>query len=245
MKSVTTASVRNIAVGLLAFLAALPLIYAQHPKESQKNERGPKAEAAPRSAPARAPEVRRTVDRANHGTIRHVDTHVVQRPVQVQRETDVRQHVFVHRDVDVDVRRPQFWHGFVYGARYHGLRPGYVRLFVGGTPYFYDDGMYYQQAGNDYQVVYPPVGAVVQGLPDGAVQIDAGNVAYYYAGGAFYVQQDGGFVITAPPIGVVVPELPPGAVQVNVNGNVAYQFNGICFQPIFMNGVTQFMTIAT
>ena len=70
----------------------------------------------------------------------------------------------------------------------------------------------------------------------------AGNLTYYYAGGAYYVQQNNGFVIVAPPIGVIVPELPPGAVQVFVNGILAYQFNGIYYQPVFVNGVTQYMT---
>jgi len=90
--------------------------------------------------------------------------------------------------------------------------------------------------------VYPPVGADVTDLPDGAIAIEAGNLVYYYAGGAFYVQQDSGFVIAPPPIGVTVPELPPGAVQVSVRGAVAYQFNGIYYQPVFVNGVTQFQT---
>ena len=65
---------------------------------------------------------------------------------------------------------------------------------------------------------------------------------YYYAGGAFYVQQGSAFVIAPTPIGVTVPELPPGAVQVSVNGGVAYQFNGIYYQPVFVNGVTQYQT---
>jgi len=113
---------------------------------------------------------------------------------------------------------------------------------VNGAPYYYDDGIYYQQAGNDYQAVYPPVGANIPGLPYGAIEIYAGNLAYYYAGGAFYVQQVSGFVIAAPPMGVTVPELPPGAVQVSVNNGVAYQFNGIYYRPVFANGVTQYMT---
>jgi len=43
-------------------------------------------------------------------------------------------------------------------------------------------------------------------------------------------------------MGVVVPELPPGAVQVSVNNRLAYQFNGIYYEPVFVNGVTQYMT---
>jgi len=250
MRFANFASIRNIGIGALAVLATLPLLYAQRPQQSQRDERTQRVAPSPRGEPAsrgvsvHAPEERHpaVVDRVNHGTIRHVDTHIVQRPIEVHRDIDVHQHIAAHHDVDVDIHRPQFWHDFVFGARFHGLRAGYVQLSVGGAPYYYDDGIYYQQVGNDYQAVYPPVGANVVELPNGAIEIVAGNLAYYYAGGAFYVQQAGGFVIAAPPMGVIVPELPPGTVQVSVNGGVAYQFNGIYYRPVFVNGVTQYMT---
>jgi uncharacterized protein DUF6515 len=286
MRVTKIASIRKIGVSLLALLVTVPLICAQRQQQSQREETAPKnepsrapaprQEPAPRSEPARGAPVQRSpvvVDRTNHGTIRHLDTHVVQRPVEAphvvevphgvdqhqsnqhqvdqhqsnQRQNDLHQydqhqHVIVHRDVDVDIDRSRFWHGFVFGERHHDLRAGYIQIFVSGTPYYYDDGIYYQQQGQDYQEVYPPVGADVQELPDGAIEIDAGNLAYYYAGGAFYVQQDGGFVIAPTPMGVTIPELPPGAVEVIVNGAVAYQFNGIYYQPVFVDGVTQYMT---
>ena len=238
MKFAKIAFIRNLGLGLLALLATLPLIYAERPQSSGRGE------PAPRGEPARATEEYRpaVVERVNHGSIRHVDTHVVEHPVQIQHEAVIRQHVAVRHDVEVDVHHPQFWHGFVFGERRHGLREGYLQLFVAGAPYYYDDGIYYQQVGDDYQSVYPPIGAIIPGLPAGAMEIVAGNLAYYYAGGAFYVQQDGGFVIAPPPLGVTVPELPPGTVQVSVNGGTAYQFNGIFFQPVFANGVIQYMT---
>ncbi len=43
-------------------------------------------------------------------------------------------------------------------------------------------------------------------------------------------------------MGVIIPELPPGAIEVSVNGTVAYQFNGIYYQPVFANGITQYQT---
>jgi hypothetical protein len=230
MKFANTASIRNIGIGLLALLTTVPLIYAQR---SQQPQRG---------VPAHAPEEHRpVVDRVNHGTIRHVDTHTVQRPVETHRDVDAHRQVFIHHDVEVDVNHSRFWNGFVFGQRVGALRAGCLRVLLNGTPYYYDDGIYYQQAGDSYQEIYPPAGVGVPGLPDGATEILAGNLVYYYAGGAFYVQQGGGFVIVAPPMGVIVPELPPGAVQVSINGNVAYQF-GIYYQPVFVNGVTQYMT---
>jgi uncharacterized protein DUF6515 len=240
MNLATTALRKRIGIGFLALVITVPLSYAAERQESRGAEPS-------RGAPERQPAV---VNRTNHGSIRHVDTHVVQRPVEMQHGAemphviDQHQHIITHHDVDVDIGGQRFWHGFVFGSRIHGLRPGYVQIYVGGAPYFYDDGIYYQQAGDDYQEVYPPTGADVQGLPDGAIEIDAGNLTYYYAGGAFYVQQDGGYVIAPTPIGVTVPEPPPGAVQVVVNGGVAYQFNGLYYQPEFVDGVTQYVTFS-
>ena len=258
----------SLCFGLLALLAALPWVYAQRPSEpyraettthsemAPRNEPAARSEPAPRAAPAprpeapRAPEARPPfagVDRSDHGSIRHVDTNVIPRPAAAapaRPNFNVNQHVIVHHDVDVDVNRQRFWHGFVFGERRPALRPGYRQIYVQNQPYFYDDGIYYQQAGEGYQEVYAPVGAVIPELPDGAIEIVAGDTVYYYAGGAFYVLQDGGFVIAPTPIGVTVPELPPGAMQVFVNGGTAYQFNGVYYQPVFVNGVTQFTTFA-
>ena len=242
MRFIHRVSIRSIGIGLLSFLACLPMLYAQHPQQTQHQAPAPKSK--PPSAPAQhgSPAV---VTRTNHGTVRHVDATVIRPPVQDQKEQrgfDQHQHVIVHRDVDVDIGRTQYWHGFSYGARRHGLRAGYLRLSVGGMPFFYDDGIYFQFEGGDYLEVYPPIGAVVQELPDGAIEIDAEGVIYYYAGGAFYVRQDNGFIIVPPPIGVSVPELPPGAGQVSIGGSVAFQFNGIYFRPVFIGGATHYMT---
>ena len=238
MRFINVALTRNIGIGLLAMLASLPLIYAQHSQQSRHEEHAAKSSPSRPSA-QHSPVV---VDRSNHGSIRHVDTNVARRPPEVRHEFDQHQHVIVHHDVEVDIGRRQFWHGFAYGERRHSLRAGYLRLFVNGMPFYYDDGIYFQLEGDDYEEVYPPVGAVVQELPDGAIEIDAEGLIYYYAAGAFYVQQDDGFVIVPPPIGVTVPELPPGAAQISFGGGIAFQFNGIFFRPMFMGGVTRYMT---
>ena len=233
-------SIRNIGLGLVALLVTLPLLYAQRSQPFGRGDAAARDNPAPRSVPVQhSPAM---VDRSNHGSIRHVDTHVVQRPVEIHHEATVHQQVYVHHDVEVDLHRPQYWHHFVFGERRHALRAGYFQVFVNGAPYYYDDGIYYQQADDVYQAVYPPIGATIPGLPDGAVEIVAGNIIYYYVGGAFYIQQDGGFMIAPAPLGVIVPELPPGAVQVSVNNGVAYQFNGLYYLPVFVNGVTQYMT---
>lgn len=232
----------GLAVGLPALLIAFPLICAERRVEQRAEPSRPAAITRPV-----------TVDRSSHGSIRHVETHVVQRPVEVRHEPEQRvevrheiaprHEIVVHHDVDVDVHRSHSWNNFAFGRRMAVLPLGFLSLHIGGVPYFYNDGIYYQPAEGGYQEVYPPVGAAVPQAPDGAIEIYAGGQTYYYAGGAFYLQQpDGTYAIAPTPIGVVVPELPPGAVQVSVNGTIAYQFNGIYYEPTFVNGVTQFMT---
>ncbi|HXD00363.1 MAG TPA: DUF6515 family protein [Verrucomicrobiae bacterium] len=240
---------RLLAVGLPALLLAFPLLCA---------DRGAPRAAAPRAA---------VVDRTSHGSVRHVDTHVVQRPAPARpepvrpepaRPVEVRpnvaprtvvappRNVVVHRDVEADVHRAHVWDDFAFGRRLRTLPVGFLNFQVGGVPYWYDDGIYYQQATDGYQEVYPPVGAEIPEPPDGAIEIDGGGgEVYYYAGGAFYEQQaDGSYAIVPTPIGVVVPELPPGAAPISINGTTAYQFNGIDYEPVFVNGVTQYQTFA-
>jgi hypothetical protein len=235
-------SVRSLGIGLLSLLASLPLLYSQHPqKPQQPQHQAPAQKSRPPSTPVQhaGPAV---VTRTNHGTVRHVDATVIRPQVREQRHDVPNQHVIVHRDVDVDIGRTQYWHSFSYGARRHGLRAGYLRLFVGGMPFFYDDGIYFQMEGGDYQEVYPPIGAVVKELPDGVIEIESEGALYYYAGGAFYVRLDDGFVIVPPPMGIRVPELPPGAGQISIGGSVAFQFNGIYFRPVFIGGATHYTT---
>ncbi len=194
-----------------------------------------------------------TVDRFNHGSVRHEATHVVHVP-EVRRDEHVerRSNVIVsgrrptvHHDVDLDVHGRSFWHGFVRGQRFHSLPRGFLSFHVGALPYFYYGGIFYQEADGGYEEVYPPVGAIIPTTPENPFEVIVGGQVFYYAGGAFYQQQpDGSFAVVAPPIGAIVPELPPGAVQVSLNGTIAYQFNGVYFEPVFVSGITQYEVVA-
>jgi hypothetical protein len=229
-----------LAAGLITLLVAIPLMQAQQ----RGGGRGPAARPAPAPRPAPARTV--VVDRTEHGSVRHVDTHVVERPVEehhvdVAHGPDVHHDIQVHRDVEVDIHGHRAWDDFRFGRHLRVLPVGFLNFNFGGVPYYYDDGIYYQPADDGYQEVYPPMGAQIPSLPDGAIQVEAGGQVYYYAGGAFYVQQaDGTYAIVQPPIGAIVPELPPGANQVSINGTTAYQFNGVNYEPVFANGVTQY-----
>jgi len=220
----------SLIAAIPALVAALPLVAAD--RDGHRDFRGGGR-----------------VERFSHGSIRHSESHVFRPPVPVpgfhgpERHFIPRHDVFVHRDVDVGFRARHFWHDFAFHRHIAALPRGFLTLRIGGAPYFYWGGIYYQPAEGGYEEVYPPVGAQIPQPPEGSIEVYAGGQTYYYAGGAFYVQQpDGQFVIAPTPMGVVVPELPPGAVEVNFNGQVAYQFNGIYYRPVFVNGVTQYET---
>ncbi len=242
-----SAGIASIVALALGFTQAA--FCAEHPGGAPHGEGG-FARPAPAPHPA-------AVDRFNHGTIRHAETHVVPRPEEVHREApreirpeehreapreiEHRPEVFEHHDVDVDIHRHHFWNDFVFGRRFAVLPPGYATVYIGGAPYYYADGIYYQPSAGGYQEVYPPAGAEVSQPPDGSIPIQVGDLVYYFAGGAFYAQQpDGMFAVVAPPIGAIVPDLPPGAVQTVINGTVVYQFNNVYYRPVFVNGVTQY-----
>ena len=210
----------------------------------------PRAPAAAPARPSVAPTGRANyVDRFSHGSVRHEETHVVPhfdegRRFEGHREEFPHHEIRVHRDFDAGFRRHYDFDDFAFHRFVPALPLGYLSLQVGGVPYYYYDGLYYQPMAGGYQEVYPPVGAAVPQPPEGSIAIAAGGQTYYYAGGAFYLQQpDGTFQIAPTPIGVIVPELPPGAVQVALSdGNVGYQFNGVYYRPVFVNGLTQYQT---
>ncbi len=49
--------------------------------------------------------------------------------------------------------------GLAIGAYVSSLPPGYETIVIGGVPYYYSDGYYYQVGPNGYVVVAPPVSA--------------------------------------------------------------------------------------
>jgi hypothetical protein len=148
-----------------------------------------------------------------------------------------------HEDIEEEEHHSYPWFGFNPGMIIGTLPPNYNQIYIGGTPYYYDQGVYYQPGPSGYEVVTPPIGAVVPQLPPGGVSIPTSSGVYYYAAGAFYVPAPGGFQVVPPVIGVTVPMLPPGATAVNANGTLLYQADGIYFQPVIQNGVTAYLTV--
>ncbi|MGH7967221.1 MAG: DUF6515 family protein [Limisphaerales bacterium] len=146
-------------------------------------------------------------------------------------------------DIDRDRDGAYFWSHYRPGIVISTLPPGSVPLSVGVTPYYYDQGVFYENSPSGYVVVPPPVGAVVTSLPPGPEALAAGSQVYYYAGGSFYVQRpEGGFVVEPTPVGVIVNTLPAGAVPVTINGVLYYEADGAYFLPVMENGVTAYET---
>jgi hypothetical protein len=89
---------------------------------------------------------------------------------------------------------PVFYGGFY--SRYYAPRIGfhisilpfgYYPFYFGEDRYFYNNGFFYQQYGNnDYQIVAPPIGAEVNQLPSGAKSIMIDGVQYYELNGVYY-----------------------------------------------------------
>jgi hypothetical protein len=78
-------------------------------------------------------------------------------------------------------------YGPTFGVRINVLPVGYHRIYVGSNPYYYNEGVYYRpQPNNQYEVVAPPLGALVDKIPSNATVTVVDGMKYYQVGGTFY-----------------------------------------------------------
>src|SRR5262245_45365501 len=72
-----------------------------------------------------------------------------------------------------------------------------VTVAVGGSSYWYAEGVYYTRVVSGgamlYQVVGPPVGAVIATLPAGCTSVRVGGVAYSRCGPTYYQRAGAGY----------------------------------------------------
>lgn len=87
--------------------------------------------------------------------------------------------------------RPYVHFGPSFGFRLNVLPVGYSRVYVGSNPYYYNDGIYYRNYNNTstYEVVEPPLDAVVNKLPSNANVTMIDGQKYYQVGGTFYQEE--------------------------------------------------------
>ena len=128
-----------------------------------------------------------------------------------------------------------YWHPFGFFAA--GLTANAIMFNWAGANYYYDNGVYYQPYGSGYNVVAPPVGAVVSYLPSGYQEVQGGDGGnYFYYGGTFYVSQGGSFRVVPGPVGAIVTEIPQGATDQQINGQDYLLYNNTYYAPISQNG---------
>ena len=74
-----------------------------------------------------------------------------------------------------------------------------VTVAVSGSSYYYNEGVYYTRVMSggavSYQVVNPPVGAVIATLPGGCKSVRVGNVAYSQCGPTYYQRVATGYQV--------------------------------------------------
>lgn len=76
------------------------------------------------------------------------------------------------------------------GIRISTLPPGYRRVVVGPSPYYYYNGIYYRGLPDQqYEVVAPPLGATVNALPPGARVAVIDGQKYYEYNGTYYREE--------------------------------------------------------
>jgi hypothetical protein len=97
---------------------------------------------------------------------------------------------------------PIVWHYYPIGYTLAYLPTPYIRIVVGGLPYYYVSGTYYRPYGSRYVVVAAPIGAVVATLPTGYIAFSIGVDTYYYANDTYYIwdeTRDAFLVVPEPP----------------------------------------------
>jgi hypothetical protein len=89
------------------------------------------------------------------------------------------------------------------GFRINILPRPYIRVVIGGLPYFYFSGVYYRPYASGYIVVSAPIGAFISSLPEGFIAFTIGLTTYYYVNDAYYIWDDmrGGYVVVEKPAG--------------------------------------------
>lgn len=100
-----------------------------------------------------------------------------------------------------------------FGLHLSYIPDGYYTVWVGGTRYFYYDGLYYVRVEGGYMLVAPPIGAYVSTIPPDFQPVVINGVTYYADNGVYYVlTRHHGYKVVAQPV-VYVPRAPVVVTQ--------------------------------
>jgi len=121
----------------------------------------------------------------------------------------------------------------IYRSTGYRLPYNHIRLFYGGNPYYYSNGLFYSSYGLTYNLIRPPFGIRLGFLPNGYWPLNFGGYPYYYYGGTFYQNtQDNQYQVVQPPVGATVPSIPKGAKKIVVNGEPVYDYLGTFYKEV-------------
>jgi len=98
---------------------------------------------------------------------------------------------------------------------------------------YYDDGVFYQSGSRGYEVIVPPLGAIVLSIPQDSYEFTADGIPYFYFAGVFYTLTYDGYQVVEAPLGAIVSKLPPGATEQRINGRIYYFIYDTYYQPIY------------
>ena len=77
---------------------------------------------------------------------------------------------------------------------------GFETIDVDGQMYYYNDGVFYQQEGDQLVIIPPVLGAVVDSIPTDYQIVMADGTHYLFTKGVFYQRVDEGFEVVEPPV---------------------------------------------
>lgn len=72
-------------------------------------------------------------------------------------------------------------------------------IVVGGNPYHYHSGRFYRKGFFGFELVFPPIGAVITTLPSGFKTVIVGSSRYYYYDDVYYMNCPTGYIVVPDP----------------------------------------------
>lgn len=86
-----------------------------------------------------------------------------------------------------------------YGETRISLPGSFLSISIGGSRFYYHDGVYYRRHLRQYVVVAPPRGAVIQHIPAYYQPVIINGATYYTQDGIYYQSTPQGYIVAQPP----------------------------------------------
>ncbi len=110
-----------------------------------------------------------------------------------------------------------------WGMSISWLPDSFINVRLGGSRYYYYDGLYYNRFGREYVIVAPPVGAVVHSIPTDFRPVVINGVTYYEDRGTYYVYTRAGYQVVSQPVELIQPRV----VTAQAEATIATQVNAL------------------